>query len=61
MVMFGRKLELINVQQAGKKEISKVLNQEATNKIFKAIYLAKKSGKTHITDKEIETTLKTNE
>lgn len=33
MITFGRKLELINVQQPGKNEISKVLKQEATNNI----------------------------
>ena len=58
MVEFGRKLELINVQQAGKKEINNVLKQEAVNKIIKSIYLAKKRGKKKITHKEIEITLK---
>jgi hypothetical protein len=45
MVKFGRKLELINVQQAGKKEINKVLKQEAMKILLKSLYLAKKGGK----------------
>jgi hypothetical protein len=58
MVKFGRKLELINVQQPGKKEVNKVLKQEALNKLFRSVYLAKKTGKKHVTSKEIEITLK---
>jgi hypothetical protein len=61
MVEFGRKLELVNVQQAGKKEMNKILKNEAINKIFKSIYLAKKSGKKKVTDEEIKKALKEND
>ena len=58
MVKFGRKLELINIQQPGKKEIHNLLSQEALNTVLKATYLAKKSGKKTITQQELKTALK---
>lgn len=58
MVKYGRNLELVNVGQPGKNEVCNVLKQEALNKLFRSVYLAKKSGKKHVTSQEIEITLK---
>lgn len=59
MVVFGRKLELVNVQQT-KKEVHKVLSQEALEKVLKAAYLAKKKNKKRITSEELRTVLQKN-
>jgi hypothetical protein len=58
MVDFGRGLELINSQQAGKKEVKKVLTQEALVKALQAVDMAKKKGKKQVTSKELEIILK---
>lgn len=53
-----KNLEHINVQQAGKNELKKVLKQSSLNIALKAAYYAKKKGKTHITTTEIQKALK---
>lgn len=56
MVVFGRNLELVSVQQT-KKEVKEVLSQKALETVLKAGYLAKKKSKKNITSEDIETAL----
>jgi histone H3/H4 len=53
-----KSLEHVNVQQAGKNELKKVLKENSLNILLKAAYYAKKKNKKHITKKEIKKALK---
>jgi histone H3/H4 len=53
-----KNLEHVNVQQAGKNELKKVLKENSLNIVLKAAYYAKKKGEKQITKQEIEKALK---